>query len=33
MLKHVSYQKGEMSKADDIVNKPGTLFFWDERIC
>ena len=33
MLKNISYQKEEMSKTDDVVDKPGTLFFWDEKIC
>ena len=25
--------KEETSKADNVVDKPGTLFFWDEKIC
>ena len=33
MLKILSYQKEETSKTDDVVDKPGTLFFWDEQIC
>ena len=30
--KILSYQKDEMSKTD-VVDKAGTLFFWDEKIC
>ena len=33
MLKNILYQKEEMSKTDDIVDKPRNLFFWDEKIC
>ena len=33
MLKILSYQKEETLKTDDVVDKPGSLFFWDEKIC
>ena len=28
----LSGQKKEPSKTDDVIDKPGTLFFWDEKI-
>ena len=27
MLKNISYQKEETSKTDDIIDKPGAIFF------
>ena len=33
MLKTILYQKEETSKTDDIVDKPGTFFFSDEKMC
>ena len=32
MLQYFRVKKKDPSKTDDVIDKPGTLFFWNEKI-